>query len=95
MVKMTFTFDDETVRRLRQTAARLDKPQSFVVREAIREYASRAGKMSEEERLRMLDIFDRLVPAIPPRPRKEVEAEIAEIRAARRRGGRLHPVRER
>lgn len=92
MVKMTFTLDEDTVQRLRRTAASLHRPQSHVVREAIREYTSRTGKLSEEERLRMLKIFDTLVPAIPPRPRKEVEAELAEIRTARRRGGRRHPV---
>ena len=95
MVKMTFTLDDETVRRLRQTAARQGKPQSFVVREAIREYASRSGKMSEEERLRMLHIIDTVLPKIPPRPQAEVDAELAEIRRARRRWGRRSPERTR
>jgi len=39
MVKMTFTFDDVTVRKLRQVAARLKKPQSEVVRNSIQSYA--------------------------------------------------------
>jgi hypothetical protein len=95
VIKLTFTFDEETVRRLRETAARLDKPQSHVVREAIREYAGRAGKMSEEETGRMLEIFDRVVPAIPPKPQEEVDAELVEIRAARRRWGRRSPGRRR
>ncbi len=92
MVKMTFTLDEDTVQRLRRTAANLHRPQSHVVREAIREYASRTGKLSEEERLRMLHIIDTVLPKIPRRPRKDVDAELAEIRAARRRGGRRHPV---
>jgi hypothetical protein len=36
---------------------------------------------------RLLKIFDSLVPAIPKRPQKEVDAELVEIRAARRRWG--------
>jgi hypothetical protein len=85
---MTFTFDEDTVGRLRKAAARLAKPQSFVVREAVREYAARVGELSEAERRQMLKVFDAMVPAIPPRPLKAVLAEIAGVRAARRRGGR-------
>jgi hypothetical protein len=93
MVKMTFTFDEETVRRLRQAAARLARPQSVVVREAVREYADRIGTLSEQERRHLLKLFDSLIPAIPPRPATQVRAEIAEVRAARRRGGRrLRPA---
>jgi len=88
MVKMTFTFDQDTVSRLRKAAARLARPQSQVVREAIREYAERVGFLSEEERRHMLHVLDTVVPAIPVRPLRQVEAEMAEIRAARRRGGR-------
>jgi hypothetical protein len=85
---MTFTFDEDTVGRLRQAAARLAKPQSFVVREAVREYAARVGELSEAERRQLLKVFDAVVPAIPPKPLKAVLAEIAGIRAARRRSGR-------
>jgi Ribbon-helix-helix protein, copG family len=92
MVKVTFTFDDETVATLRRAAARLAKPQSAVVREAIREYALRVGKLSEAERRRLLEIFDTMLPKIPARPAAETDAELREIRAARRRGGRRHPV---
>jgi metal-responsive CopG/Arc/MetJ family transcriptional regulator len=92
MVKVTFTLDDATVNELRRTAARLKKPQSQVVREAVAEYSARTDKLSERERLRMLAILDRLKHAKPTRPQAEVDAELAEIRAARRSGGRLHPV---
>jgi len=92
MVKVTFTFDEETVATLRRAAARLAKPQSAVVREAIREYALRIGKLSEAERRRLLEIFDTMLPKIPTRPASETDAELREIRAARRRGGRRHPV---
>jgi hypothetical protein len=88
MVKMTFTLDEDTADRLRRAAARLAKPQSHVVREAIREYAERIGRLSEQERLRLLQVFDAVVPAIPQRPLAEVEAELKAIRSARRHGGR-------
>lgn len=91
MVRVTFTFDDETVATLRRTATRLAKPQSAVVREAIKEYAHRADKLGEEERRRLLEAFDRLVPRIPVGAAAEAAAELREIRAARRRGGRRHP----
>jgi len=93
MVKVTFTLDDATVESLRRTAARLVRPQSQVVREAIREYASRVGQLSEDERRRLLHAFDTLVPSIPARPQHEVEAELRAIRAARRQGGRRRPGR--
>jgi hypothetical protein len=92
MVKVTFTFDDETVATLRRAAARLAKPQSAVVREAIREYALRVGKLSEAERRRLLEIFDTMLPKIPGQPAAQTDAELREIRAARRRGGHRHPV---
>ena len=87
MTKVTFTLDVDTVTRLRRTAARLSRPQSQVVREAIRDYDERSGKLSDEERGRLLEAFDRLVPAIRPRPAREVEAELREIRASRRAAG--------
>lgn len=93
MVRLTFTLDEETVAQLRRTAARLSRPLSQVVREAIREYSTRSDKLGDEERNRLLDIFDRMVPAIRPRPLSEVEAEMRAVRAARRRGGRRHPAR--
>ena len=88
MVKVTFTLDELTVERLRRTAARLAKPQSYVVREAIREYETRSTRLSDEERARMLAVVDRMMQAPPGRTAQEVDAEIAEIRATRRRGGR-------
>jgi hypothetical protein len=88
MVKVTFTLDDETVQRLRLTAARLRKAQSQVVREAVAEYAAAAGRLSESERRAMLEVFDRVVAAVPRRPVREVDEELREIRLARRRGGR-------
>jgi hypothetical protein len=88
MVKVTFTFDEETVKTLRRAAARLKKPQSVVVREAIQDYADRTDRLSEEERHHLLKVFDRVVPRIPVRRQAEVDAEVAAVRAARRTGGR-------
>jgi predicted transcriptional regulator len=88
MVKVTFTLDDQTIERLRRTAARLGKPQSHVVREAIREYETRSAKLSDEERTRMLAIVDRMVLEGPTRTAAEVDAELGEIRASRRRWAR-------
>ncbi len=90
MVKVTFTLDDETVGRLRQAAERLNKPQSQIVREAVRDYADRVGRLSEHERLRMLTALDTIVKRKPTRPSAAVDRELREIRAARRSGGRRH-----
>jgi len=90
MVKVTFTLDDATVQELRRTAARLRKPQSQVVREAVAEYSARADKLSERERLQKLAVIERLTHARPTRSQADNDAEIAAIRAARRQGGRRH-----
>jgi ribbon-helix-helix CopG family protein len=90
MVKVTFTLDDQTVARLRQTAERLHRPQSQVVREAVRDYADRVGRLSEQERLRMLSALDAIVRRRPTRRRADVDRELRELRTARRAGGRRH-----
>lgn len=85
---MTFSLDEATARELGRTAQRLQVPKSRVVREAIHEYAARAGRLSEGERRHLLRVFDELVPQIPSRDVSEVEAELAEVRRSRRGGGR-------
>jgi hypothetical protein len=92
-VKVTFTLDPDTITRLRATAERLAMPRSQVVREAIRDFSDRAGRLSERERRRLLEAFDRLVPGIPSRPLRDVERELAELRRARRSGGRRSEIR--
>lgn len=87
-IKRTFTFDEATSIRLDRTAYRLSKPKSEVVREAIRVYSEHIGLLSELERARMLATFDRVVPSIPARPVDDVEAELEQVRQARRGGGR-------
>lgn len=87
-VKMTFSLDEATAARLNQTAERLRLAKSEVVREAIQEYAARAGRLSAKERARLLRAFDSFVPEIPERPVEEVNEELAEIQRARQGGGR-------
>jgi metal-responsive CopG/Arc/MetJ family transcriptional regulator len=88
---MTFSLDDDTVARIDRTAARLGMSKSGVVREAVREYAARTGMLSEEERLRMLRVFDEVMERIPARPQSDADREIKALRAARRAGGRRTP----
>jgi predicted DNA-binding protein len=88
MVKVTFTLDDETVLRLRRLAARLGRPQSQVVRESIKDYEARSDRLSEDERRRMLTVLAQIKAAPPTRSRAAVDAELRDIRAARRRWGR-------
>jgi len=88
MVKMTFTLDDETVSVLRKTTERMAKPQSAIVREAIREYGARAGRLSEDERRRMLRSIDAVLSQPASRTAAAVERELRAVRLARRRGGR-------
>ena len=90
--KVTFTLDEQTIRRLQNAAERTRKPRSEAVREAIADYHERIGQLSEAERRRLLSVMEEIMSRPPTRPQKEVDREIAEIRAARRRGGRRHPV---
>ncbi len=87
-IKVTFTLDRATVTKLRQAAERLSRPKSQVVREAIHDYSERIGRLGERERLRMLRVFDEVIPRIPERPVSEVDEEIRQVRSARHRGGR-------
>ena len=92
MTKVTYTLEDETVARIRAAAARFRKPQSQIVREAVAQYTGRPDRLTGEERREKLRIFDRMLAQVPARSDSEVEAELQDIRRARRRGGRLHPV---
>ncbi len=90
MVKVTFTLDDETVARIRRLAKQLGTPKSQVVRESVKQYEPRSGKLSDQERRRMLAVIDRMMRRPPTRPQSEVDAELREIRYARRNWGRRH-----
>ena len=95
MIKVTFTLDEDTVSYLGRTAERLGMPKSRVVREAIRIYGEQAGRLSAEERDRLLEVFDQVTDRIPDRPRGEVERELTDVRKARRKGGRKSAGRSR
>ena len=88
MVKVTYSLDDTTVRRIRAVSARLGIPQSQMVREAVADYAARKDRLSEAERLRMLEVLERIRGSPPSRPQEEVNAELREIREARKRAWR-------
>jgi hypothetical protein len=88
MVKVTFTLDDATVAEIRRTAERLGMAQSHVVREAVVEYAARADRVSEHERLRTLGILEKLRTARPSRRAGAVDTELRALRADRKAGGR-------
>jgi len=88
MARATFSLDNATIETIRRTSARLRKPQSHVVREAVAEYAARADRLSDGERARALAVLDRLRTARPTREDAAVDRELAVVRAARRAGGR-------
>jgi predicted transcriptional regulator len=88
--KVTFTFDQATIRRLDDAAARLAKPKSQIVREAIQDYHQRIDRLSESEKQRMITALQEFLAKVPKRDQRETEAELKEIRRARRHGGRRH-----
>jgi Ribbon-helix-helix protein, copG family len=87
-VRVTFSLDEATVSRLKTTAARLRKPQSQVVREAVAEYAAAADRLGEAERTDMLRALDRFLLRDPTRTAAAVDDELRQVRTARRAGGR-------
>jgi hypothetical protein len=87
--KVTFTLDTETIHQLNDAAERLAKPKSEIVREAIHDLHERIGMLSERERIRLLSVFDEMLPLVPERPQAEVNSELRAIRKARKSGGRL------
>lgn len=90
MSRVTFSLDEATIAELRRVAARLRKAQSQVVREAVAEYAARADRLSDRERTHLLGVLDRLRHARQGRSAAEVDRELADLRVARRAGGRRH-----
>ncbi len=86
--KMTFSLDQVTASRIGELARGQGKPKSAVVRDAVAAYAERSGAVSEAERLERARLFVKLAARIPARPPEEVEAELREVRRARRTSGR-------
>ena len=91
MARVTFSLSDDTVAEIRRTAARLRKPQSHVVRDAVAEYAARSDRLSDSERRQALAVLERLRAAKPTRAAADVDDELRRLRSARRAGGRRHP----
>jgi hypothetical protein len=89
---VTFSLDEATVAEIRRTAARLGAPQSQVVRDAVAEYAARADRLPERERLRVLHVLETLRGTRSSRSARDVDRELADVRAARRQGGRRRPA---
>ena len=90
MARATFSLDEATIAEIRRTAERLRKPQSHVVREAVADYAARADRLSERERLHLMGVLEGLRRARATRPAAAVDAELKALRSARRAGGRRH-----
>lgn len=90
MVRVTFSLAEATVAQIRQTAVRLRKAQSHVVRDAVADYAARCDRLSERERLYAMSVLERLRDAKPTRAAAAVDTELRSVRAARRSGGRRH-----
>jgi hypothetical protein len=88
MVKMTFTLDEATAEALKRISKRLQKTQSYILREAICHYEPHAGQLTKAERKQRVELLDRLVAAIPVRPADATDRELRELRQSRRKGWR-------
>ena len=88
MVKVTFTLDEKTVAKLVDASRQLQKPKSEVVREAVNEYHARMGRLSEQERIRMLRALEEHLARPPQRNQAEVDRELKDLRASRHKGWR-------
>jgi predicted transcriptional regulator len=91
-VKVTFTLDEVTIEKLTQTADRLSKPKSEIVRNAIADYHAKSDRLGEAERARMLRAIDEMMARPSTRQQSEVDKELRELRRTRRSRGRIHPV---
>jgi predicted transcriptional regulator len=85
---MTFTLDETTVEALKRISKRLQKTQSYILREAICHYEPHAGQLTKAERKQRVELLDKLVAAIPARPSSETDRELRDLRRSRRKGWR-------
>lgn len=93
MTKVTMTLSDDAIETLNRTAKQLGKPKSEIVRMALKDFAEHgAERLTPAEIARRMAMLDRIRSMFPTRPRSEMEAELREIRRARRTGGRRTPV---
>lgn len=86
--KVTFTLDRISIEKLHDAADQLAVAKSEIVREAIIEFHDRLGRLSDRERSAMLRTFDEVVPGIARRSAAAVDRELADVRQARKTGGR-------
>jgi hypothetical protein len=91
-LKVTYTLDAETIAEIEKAAEQLRRPKSQVVREAVHEYAARADRLTASERERLLTTLDAVVRGGSARTAQAVDDELAELRRARRGGGRGGPT---
>jgi hypothetical protein len=84
--KVTYRLDDQTVHGIEDAAARLNKPKSAVVRGAIADDRERIGRLSDNERHRLLKVLAQMGPSTGST--RAVDSELKHIRAARSDGGR-------
>jgi predicted transcriptional regulator len=89
--KVTYTLDDATVAKIRRTAARTNKPQSAIVREAVARYGEGLDHPPPEEVRRKLKILDAIMAMPPTRSAGAVDRELQELRRSRRAGWRRPP----
>jgi hypothetical protein len=87
MVEMTFTLDEATAAKLRQSAARLDKSLREVVCEAIDDYSDRVWQLRERQNRHLLNVVNDLMPKLVAG--EAAEEESVPLRAVGRRRARL------
>ena len=88
MAKHTFVLDETTAETIRTLAERQQKPQSFIVREAVAVYAAQGQKLTAEERARKLHVLEQLARQPATRGAKAVDTELDALCRARRTGWR-------
>lgn len=84
MVEMTFTLDEATAAKLRQSAVRLEKSLREVVCEAIDDYSDRVWQLRERQNRHLLKVVNDIMPKLVAVDQAD-EAEVQHPAPARRR----------
>ena len=87
MVEMTFSLDEITAAKLRQSAARLDKSLREVVCEAIDDYCDRVWQLGERQNRHLLQVVNEIMPDLTA-GRDPAEAVHHHVANRRRRAAR-------
>jgi hypothetical protein len=85
-LKVTFTLDETTVKRLNAAAGRRRIPKSQAVREAIDDYHAKTDPWGPQARQRKLLELSEYLAKPPGRSRRDADRELREIRESRKRG---------